>query len=40
MYDRAARTLTLVEQRTPAHVGPGTYPRHETDGRCTIIGGN
>jgi len=34
MYDRAPRKLTLSEDRTPAHLGPGTYPRHEINGAC------
>ena len=37
MYDRAARKLTVAEDRTPTHVGPGTYPRHEINGRS--VGG-
>jgi len=34
MYDRAARKLTIAEDRTPVHVGPGTYPRHELTISC------
>lgn len=37
MYDRAVRKLTIAEDRTPAHVGPGTYPPHEINSGC--IGG-
>jgi len=35
MYDRAVRKLNIADERTPAHVGPGTYPRHEISTSCT-----
>jgi len=38
MYDRAPRKLTLADNRTPTHVGPGTYPRHEISGQSVATG--
>jgi len=34
VYDRAVRKLNIPEERTPAHVGPGTYPRHDITISC------